>query len=376
MLDSYDFSSYAQATLKRFTGIDACEKRINEVHNPTPKQKQNVRKQAFQIKSCVTVALDYLEAYRSVSLSTKPLLMYYCIMNLALAETLLKGDGFSSLDINRDQHSHHGLSFSLNGLKSFSDLDNALSLVCAKPHVASGERKGTFHLWHKASREYPIIGKTEVVQADAIINRFEVLAFPNDYPPKDIPESGIRLSECLIVIPGLADYLISIGKTPMLVKSALKRKVYEGNRVYSEIVIQPADRKALLEVVKGFEFSASAQHEMNLKDVGGGIIIENNIPLMGLQPNDDVFMNYPTSFQAKRDELYYCASDFNINEFGLYYVSMYMLGNIVRYYPDLWAKSVSAYDEFAYIVDRLLEVVEDRVPKLAASELMGIYLLE
>lgn len=375
VLDSYDFSSYARSTIKRFTGIGACEKRIVEIHSPKKNQYSNVRKQASQIRACVSAALDYFDAYKCVSLTTKPLLMYYCIMNLALAEILIKGSGESSLDLNRNQHNHHGLTFSLGGLRTFSNLDNALNLVRASPHQVGGSRKGTFHLWHQFSRDYPVIGKSQIVKPNGVIDRYEILAFSVDEIPKQISNSGLSLIDCLNVIPGIADHMVSIGESPMILKSKFNRTIHEKS-VSLSVTLQPSNPDVLEKISEGFLFSASAQHGMTIKEIGGGCIINNTIYLDGLQGEEGIFVRQPSSIQSKKDEIFYFRPGFEINEFGIYYISMYMLSNIVRYYPDIWADSVSKYDDFAYVVDRLLEVVEDRILKLSASELSGFYLIE
>lgn len=106
---SEDIPSYCWSRLRQFHNTEWVTEQLIRLHKVDKGQYNNVKKQAQQIKYCLIQAKEYYEAARIVSLATKPVLMYYCIMSLALAEILLKQDGRSSLDVARGDNAHHGL---------------------------------------------------------------------------------------------------------------------------------------------------------------------------------------------------------------------------------------------------------------------------
>ena len=110
--DRPSFSPEASwASLQRFQNTAYVAERIAALHDLKPSQMQNAKKQARQLRYCLMQAKEYYRASTAVSLATRPILLYYSIMSLALAEILLKSTGDSSLDRAREQHRHHGLTF-------------------------------------------------------------------------------------------------------------------------------------------------------------------------------------------------------------------------------------------------------------------------
>ena len=151
---SRDLPYFAWSGLRAFQNVSNVENAIFELHNVSPKHKNNVTKQARQIRHCLIQAHEYYKAAQKVTLATKPNLLYYSAMSLALAELLLKQTGDASLDRAREQHRHHGLTLSVSETKIDNLADQAATLV-AKPVIINGERIGTFEQWHKSARETP-----------------------------------------------------------------------------------------------------------------------------------------------------------------------------------------------------------------------------
>ena len=92
-----DPERFSWGELRRFHNVEAVQTLISDIHK-APRSDPNVKKQATQIRYCLQQAREYFDSAKAVSLVTKPVLLYYSIMNLALAEVLLKQDGNSSLD--------------------------------------------------------------------------------------------------------------------------------------------------------------------------------------------------------------------------------------------------------------------------------------
>jgi hypothetical protein len=87
---------YAWFGLRRFQNVDYVAELIRARTGAPAAQRANIRKQATQIRYCLVQAKEYCDAAATVSLATKPNLLYYSIMSLALAEILFKQDGLSS----------------------------------------------------------------------------------------------------------------------------------------------------------------------------------------------------------------------------------------------------------------------------------------
>ena len=64
-----------------------------------------------------------------------------------------------------------------------------------------------------------------------------------------------------------------------------------------------------------------------------------------------------------------------LNEFGLFYVALYMAGNYARYFPDKWLEDVDKAAPLALAIEELLGQAETRVPLTLLSELSGTYFI-
>jgi hypothetical protein len=128
--------------IRRFHNVTYVKDLICNLHNVAHEQAKNVQKQAEQIRYCLTQAKEYYDAAQAVSLATKPVLMYYSLMSLALAEILMKQDGGSSLDKARGQNAHHGLSFHIDPptKKSDQSLINIAPCFRAAPLVLLSQK--------------------------------------------------------------------------------------------------------------------------------------------------------------------------------------------------------------------------------------------
>ena len=107
--------AFAWAGLRKFQNVDLITDELMHIHSVPPKWRDDVKKQAQQLRYCAIQAREYFAAAQAVSLATKPNLLYYGIMSLALAEILFKQSGDSSLDKAREEHRHHGLSMTFGG---------------------------------------------------------------------------------------------------------------------------------------------------------------------------------------------------------------------------------------------------------------------
>ncbi len=184
-------AAFAWAGLRKFQNVDLVTDTLNSLHDVPARYRDNVKKQAEQLRYCLIQAREYFVAATTVSTATKPNLLYYGAMSLALAEILFKQSGDSSLDRARDEHKHHGLSMTVGGVPRGAHLCTSSSSLRASPVEIGGKRKGTFELWHRTSREAPVPGPLKrMYEEGTSTTSFEIIFGAIDKPYSPIPKSG------------------------------------------------------------------------------------------------------------------------------------------------------------------------------------------
>ena len=58
-----------------------------------------------------------------------------------------------------------------------------------------------------------------------------------------------------------------------------------------------------------------------------------------------------------------------LNEFGYYYVALFIAGNYARYYPDLWIEDIKANSDLFFFLEILTEEATNRLAVLTLMEL-------
>jgi hypothetical protein len=144
-----DPSGFAWAGLRKFQNVENVAQKLEAIHKVPAKYKDAVRKQALQIRYCLIQAREYFTTAAAVTTATKPNLLYYGTMSLALAEILFKQSGESSLDKARQQNRHHGLTMTVGAIRKSATLSESAALIRAHPVEQGGLRKGTFELWRR-----------------------------------------------------------------------------------------------------------------------------------------------------------------------------------------------------------------------------------
>lgn len=360
---------YAWSGLRRYQNVNYVSSEIFRLQSPPEKQKANVYKQSLQVRDCLIQASEYFNAAKYVSLSTKPLLYYYGMMSLALSEILIKQDGDSSLDRARGKHSNHGLAFINNGNPSRSNTlsDSAIQLI-ARPSVReNGRRYGTFELWHRSSREPPVCGKETFLYANgATRTNTGILLTPSDLPTIALPDEGLDLLTIFKSIPALDYYLAGIGIKTNNVRSTITRTINEEQKTYSTtLVVHPSSQEVLELAYENMKFSANSVNVIDITDLSSGVILKWTVG-----PNLELFRGtFSTRGQRLRDNTYLVAGKEYLNELGLFYAGLFILGNYARYYPEQWMRDVDESSELAFITQEFLSQVEQRVPLLSLIEI-------
>lgn len=364
-----DLAGFSWSGLRSFQNASFTLKKLKEYHNLPPVQDRNLKKQAVQIGFCIRQAEEYFVAANSVSVATKPLLLYYGIMSLALAEILLKQNGDSSLDRARGQNAHHGLTLkAIEDTNKHDSLEQSASLLKAAPLVKKGgERFGTFELWHRSSREAPLTGRvTDFVTDQNTLNGSRMLAIPVDKRLPCLSEGGISLLDCLKSIPDLVNTVSQHDLVPDLARGVMTRQINrQTNQINDSLIVHPTHDHVLDSLYPKFIYHPGNIPTLDVQDLKPGCIIRTQRSM-----RDPIYgASYPMMTQVNADEVIFFSANECLNEFGLFYVAMYILGNYARYFPDRWMDEIGKSSALVLATNELLTVAQERVPLLSLSEM-------
>ncbi|MGX7709352.1 YaaC family protein [Methylobacterium sp. Gmos1] len=369
-----DTARYAWAGLRKFHNTRFTFDKHVELLSVPAKYRKFAEKQAAHIRYSLLQAKEYAIAAHNATLATKPVLMYYCCMSLALAEILMKQGGESSLDKARLEHNHHGLSLQADEarIRKSEDFSEVASSLKAIPLIkGGGVRSGTFELWHRSARGMPTIGKHIKTQANGtILQHYSTLMQSSDAAYPKIERAGISLLDTISHVPGMANIITSYGVSSNFVRGRVE---FNDNRVTKRsaisTIIHPEFAISVDDFMEKFKFKNPRIDGFNFHTGGqfGGGIFE--LLTDGIYYDDSIS---PDCVNINVDDVLFCKDNI-INEFGYLYTSLHILGNFARYFPDLWIKSVENSEPLAIVSEHFLEIAEERLPLLCLSELSRSY---
>jgi hypothetical protein len=375
-LESQDIEEFSWFSLRAYHNTKFTAERIIVNHQLKKVHFRNAEKQAEQIRFFLLQAREYFEASKAVTLVTRPVLLYYSAMCLATAEFLFKQSGDSSLDRARESHRHHGLSF-LNGIslkdRGNTTIQSAAALIARPATRNVGERFGTFELWHRSAREYPTAGKVSERQglSGSHIETFGVLAFARDERFSLVPESGVTLLTAIKNIPGMISFLAQFGEGSNLVRAYVNADFDPAaKRSTTSITIHPGNNANIAAFFDRVEFDANDIGGVEFTELPSGGIIKITNTESGL-----VRFRLPACTSDKFPNVYFCTSPIqdHLNEFGLIYIALYIVGNYARYYPDYWIYDLEKNTQLGMFIEHLLDVAERRIGLLTLSELARVF---
>lgn len=356
--------------LSRYKDTHFVSEIIIERNNLKDSQRSNAKKQAKQIRYCLVQAQEYFEAAETTTLATRPLLLYYGVMSLAIAEYLFKQDGRVSLDVARSSHNHHGLTIHIDSsVKTSRTIGKICEKIVSRPHIINGKRRGTFELWHRSARPYPTVGMLTLADERGFnTNSSRVLAIPEDERMVLLPSNGIDLLDCLTNLPFLRQTLAVIGaplKCPRAKVSLQYNKVSRTNEY--EIIIHPYIKQYIDKTIESIKVTPRLTNRIKVFEFASGIGMRVTVE-DGVEAER---ASFPNSTQMNLDEVFLYPGNPPLNEFGYIYASLYMLGNFCRYYPDYWMIHLERSSDLCIVSENLLDEAMIRAPMLLVSELSG-----
>jgi hypothetical protein len=371
-----EIAAFAWAGLRKFLNVEATAQLISRLHRIGKQHRRNVEKQARQIRYCLLQAREYADAAERVSLVTKPTLLYYSIMCLALAEVLLKHTGNSSLDRAREQHRHHGLDFKVHAMPgSRSSLGQAAHCLSAAPAVkGNGEPFGTFELWHQSAREMPIIGEQRERLGVGQSTRLDAVLGVADVQLPSIPVGGIALLEVFRRLPAMLDYMNGVNIPSAIVRATVSSDFTRTPPNWSStfsMFIHPASPGLVEGFLDNCRFDANAVDRVNYDDFASG----GHLTWRTDSVNPLVNFSLPHGSVLREGQVRFWLDTPPLNEFGYYYVGLFIAGNYARYYPDRWIADVEQHAPIALAIEEMIRTAEERAPLLTLSEFSRHYLV-
>jgi len=371
-----DATSFCRHRLRLFKNPDFTSDHLMRLHSVPAKHKKNVERQAAEIRHCLVQAEEYLASSAVASMATKPVLLYYALMSLAIAEILVKGTGNCRLAKLRESHAAHGLSLVVDGsvttqAKTSAILQNARAV----PQFRSvGHPYGTFEVWRELVRECPVPGRlTETHAASASSSSVSVLFAGADVPPDQSPKSGYTLLHAVRGLPRMAEVLRSIELEPAHVRTKITAKIAAATGDGAiEIIVHPATAEALAAFYERITLSADAVNALGVRELPSGLIL--TMPMVANRLN--TYMSLPPSVAYDGKTVFFLTNDWTLGEFGSFYVALSICGNLARYYPDVWMTHVERSTGFALLVQELCDLAFARLPILCAGELDRCYYLD
>lgn len=368
-----DVHQFAWAGLKSFQSVALVAEILREFHKATRSQSGNVRKQAQQIRDCLVQAREYSDASKIVSLATKPLLAYYSTMNLALVEILFKQTGESSLDRAREHHRHHGLTMPSPAKRRPTEmLPEAASALIAKPAFNGSERMGTFELWHRTARPNPLCGSTkDVIEHLKSIDGFNVLLRDPDQRMPLVPSTGMSLFEVMTRLPELATFLSMQKVQAQWARVDVRQEfIRQSARQKLSYTVQPTDKSVLDKILDAIIVEARGIEYVNVEEFPTGVRLSYEV-----SEEFNFRVEFPSGTTVSEGLTVAWPSTPAVNEFGLFYIGLFLGGMYSRYYPDYWMADVDAAHPLALGIEELVHQADTRVPLLTLSELRRTYLV-
>ena len=86
--------------------------------------------------------------------------------------------------------------------------------------------------------------------------------------------------------------------------------------------------------------------------------------------------HFPSGLNLNTKMVYFGTDSMRMNEFGNIYLSLFMLSNLSRYYPDIWIKHIENHTSFSLVVSEFCEKAAERMALMAYSELSRTLYIE
>lgn len=358
-------ADFSWRRLSTFQDVERCTKKLMDERSIPSKQRDNVRKQMQQLAFSIGQAREFFKSVEVAGASTRALMAYYGLMSLANAEVLWRGNGKDSFDARPSRYHAHGFE-----LVKAEDLWE----FAASPSYDQDELRGMFGLWRKYAKHLPQYGKATQYHVSGGSN-WSLRQLSGETPLLDIPfpRKPISLLECIKHIPAMRTAQGVLGVESPFCRGTAEINIRDldderSQEVVRTYVIHHASPSLMEDVGSKFQFPACLFESLDVAPIGNGVVLTLK-SYSGDRYDDVPSIKMPETFYENSEEMLYVGSAEYLNEFGYYYVALYIAGMITRYYPHIWIKELNRNSHVSALIDELVEHSMTRVPLLVASVL-------
>ena len=354
------------------------------------KYDRDIRKQANQVSYAIRQAEEYFIAATNVSLATKPVLLYYGIVSLGRAISLLRLNGEYSFDYLRKtaRHNHHGLEFrkDLNAkCVKRATLEELLSRIRCSAFVnQQKEPWGQFAIIWKASTPDAVVVPLDLDIAVAeTSNKMSVhRVFPsfNTIDYQTLSSLDLSCMRLFSQIPEMVDVMNDLGLLTNLRQANVNfsevRRI--GIKVDGKVHEQISEIKCGFWVYDVSDADYTALSKL-ASDKNPEMVISQPYPKMAQgyyehqkRHDEDSTVWLPDMVQAINGRPYLLTTDaIRMPLFCIHYAILFMFSMIARYYPDVWVPWVSMSPGVAEFLDFYLSSATQVLPWLTTNEIKG-----
>lgn len=327
--------------LSLFSQEKFAREKISDLHPNLATKKLN--EISLRISACIHHAKEYYEASKSVSMLTKPLLLYYGMYSLAKALIYSRDP-----QINFDSLKHHGLMS-----PEFDDKVEKFASATTKLHS-----KGVFYHFSKYTQHNSCVVPASEIEVD--YTNLTMKLIDTTLRKLTIGEE-IVLRDIFLSLPELFDVFLLMGrKRSRLYKIALElEKDISGNW------------KRLLGVYKaGNDGITIGLLQKKIPEIRGREIIKefDDAILFDRRLHGNYETLIPKQLVKSTSGGYFLASGDNlISDMNANFIAMFFLSNIVRYKPPLWRRILDS--KYRIMIETFVSNSERKFPKMILNEL-------
>jgi hypothetical protein len=348
------------------------------------KHLSDTKKQAKQIRFSIKQSEGYFKAAKQSGIEVKPNLLYYGMLSLGTALFLFKSDGNYSLDaIRKKKEKDHGLRPKENFSslpKSEKNLKNILSMIEAEIYIKANQPIGTFKYFYDSLVPESVLVHRKIIESNKTGYLKRDFALHNADKPeiKNLLDKKFSLDMLFSYLPDMVDFLNNFGIPSRLffgdIQSTINITKKEKNGEQKENIIEKQEisiNRLIEENKKYFKKLYLKNHQIKLESE-----FSNNLYFTfdsSREKKEGHLDYFPDTTQDIFGQIYfiYKPEDY-ILEPANYYICMYVLSMLCRYYPDVWMKLLEENVSFRIAIDSFCNSALRKFPNLILNQLTGI----
>ncbi|MBA8798249.1 hypothetical protein FHW77_001955 [Agrobacterium sp. RC10-4-1] len=348
--------------LSQFQDIERSTDRLMSRRPEIPStQRGNVKKQIQEIAFSITQAKEFFRSAEICGPSTRALQAYYGLTALANVLILWDGTGNDSFARRDGRFNSHGLELKIG--------EDVLEFGAEAKRHRDGSLNGLFGLWHGYATHIPHYAERHFqFGSESGTSRHEPVSSVTALSELPFPSTPLTLLEAMLHLPDLQQSLQSFGKNPKLVRGRMESlTTFDDTNANTDAhliyTLHPSPTAIRMAVMDKFLFKPLMYEDITIQAPPNGALITINT-MREMQG-----WHSPESFSGSIKQMYFVGDGDYLNEFGFYYVCLYIAGMVARYHPNKWIKEINSNTISASLIDELVDSSIKRVPLLLLSAL-------